>query len=418
MDVEPADGPSRRAWLRPTLLATAVIALAAGFAQFSVTTVLGDVAVAFGEAEEEALAQQVGLSATTLGIGLAAIRLAALGSLLPAALADRFGRRRLLLGFMAGGLALTALAAGSPGFWVFVGITALARPLLTGSNALVQVIAAEQATTADRSKAIALMAAAYGGGAGLVALIRGIGETPLGFRPVFALALVPLLGLPLLARFLRESPLFHRQERPALPGAVERSLWGRLAIVCGLGVATSVVTGPGFTYLFVFGENVLGASAAFMAALVLLAGPVGLVGLLVGRWTSDHWGRRLAAAIAGVLVALAATVAYSGSVVMLAVGYELSVLAAAAVGPPAGALLAEVFPTRARATANGWFVAAGVVGAVLGLAAFGALADVFGSFATAGAALWLPTIPMVGLYALLPETRYRELDAEDVTAPS
>ena len=43
------------------------------------------------------VAAQIGLPATTLGIALALIRLASLFSLPAAALADRFGRRNLLL---------------------------------------------------------------------------------------------------------------------------------------------------------------------------------------------------------------------------------------------------------------------------------------------------------------------------------
>ena len=73
---------------------------------------------------------------TVIGVGLAIIRLAALGSLPLAALADRVGRRRVMLGCTALGLAATALAALSPGYWWFVALFALGRPLLAGTNAI------------------------------------------------------------------------------------------------------------------------------------------------------------------------------------------------------------------------------------------------------------------------------------------
>lgn len=407
----PPDHP-RRGWLHPTIVRAAILAVAAGYAQFAVTTVLGEVAVTFGEAAgEDPLATEVGLSTTTLGLGLAVIRLAGIGALFASALADRHGRRRLLLGLVGAGLALSTGAAVSPSFWVFVAIAAAARPLLSATNALVAVVAAEETTTADRSRAMALVQAAYALGSGIVAVLHGFAH--LNFRVIFALSLVPLCLLPILARRMEEPPLYRRLgpgERPSIPGAIDRSLWGRLAIVTGLAFMAALVTGPSLTYLFVYGENVLGAAPSYMSTLILVAGPVGLAGLLLGRWSADVLGRRLAAGGATVLMVAAAVLTYGGSVPLLTAGYLLLVVAGAAFGPSGGALLAEVFPTEWRATANGWATALGVIGAVVGLATFGALADVLGSFSRAGMVLWLPTLPFVVLYARLPETRHLELD--------
>lgn len=410
------DWRRRRGWLHPTIVRAALLAVAAGYAQFAVTAVLGEVAVAFGEtATADPLAEEVGLSTTTLGIGLAVIRLAGIGALLGAALADRHGRRRTLLVLVGGGLALSTGAATSPTFWAFVAITAAARPLLSATNALVAVVAAEETATRDRSRAMALVQAAYALGSGLVAVLHGF--TPLGFRAIFSLSLIPLVLLPLLARRMEEPPLYRRvgaAHPTGVPGAVERSLFGRLAIVTTLAFAAAIVTGPALTYLFVYGENVLDASPSFMSTLVLVAGPLGLVGLLLGRWAADAVGRRLAAGSATVLMAVAAVLTYAGSVPLLATGYLLLIVAGGAFGPSGGALLAEVFPTTARATANGWATAAGVLGAVTGLAAFGGLADLLGSFSQAAMMLWLPTLPFVILYARLPETRHAELDSAEV----
>ena len=59
---------------------------------------LGDVARGFGQADNGGtLVAQAGLSGTDLGIGLAIMRLASLGALPVIGLADRFGRRTLLL---------------------------------------------------------------------------------------------------------------------------------------------------------------------------------------------------------------------------------------------------------------------------------------------------------------------------------
>ena len=59
-------------------------------------------------------------------------------------------------------------------------------------------------------------------------------------------------------------------------------------------------------------------------------------------------------------------------------------------------------------TVAGWQTAASVLGAVAGLLAFGAVADVGNRFGTAALATFLPTLVLLSLFLLLPETRGRE----------
>jgi MFS family permease len=408
-------------WRHPAIVAVAAATVAAGFAQFGATTALGDVARAFGEAGDGASpVARVGLSGTTLGIGLAIVRLASLASLPLAALADRYGRRRMLLSCVSGGLAAAALAALSPGYWWFVALFALGRPLLSATNAIAVVVAAEETETRDRSKAIALMTAGYGVGAGLTALIRGVAGDGLGFRGLFALALVPLAAMPLLARRLEEPDRYQRLRaaedpelsaaRPAVLGRVGADLRPRLGLLAVLAFSIAFVTGPMNTFLFVYAENALGMSRASTAAMVLAAAPVGLLGLLLGRWAADRLGRRVTAAGTQAIVAVAGMLTYSGTRSAVAAGYLLAILVASAYAPSFGALSAELFPTRMRATVAGWLVAAGVLGAVAGLIAFGLLTDALGSFATAAVVVFGPVVLTCLLFIRLPETRGLELE--------
>lgn len=409
----PDTAGGRRGWLHPSIVGAAVLAVAAGYALFGVTVVLGDVARTFGEAQGSGdIAEQAGLAGTTLGIGLAVVRLAGLGALPATSLADRLGRRRLLLVLVAIGLTLTVLSALSPGYWVFIAVVAAVRPLLSAANTIVGIIAAEETTAADRSKAIAFVAAAYSVGGGVVAVVHGTLTDVLGFRGVLAMSAILLAALPFVARFVEEPPIFSERATPSLQrlGAVRRELRPRLVLVAGLAAAVAVVTGPAFTFLFVYGENVLDASPAYMSGLIVVAGPTGLLGLLAGRWAADQRGRRVTSAISMAILALGAAITYSGTVAAMTGGYLVTILAAAAFGPPTGALLAEVFPTSGRATASGWAVAAGVTGSVIGLATFGVLSDLAGSFPRAAAMLFLPMGPLGVLYFLLPETRGMELD--------
>jgi MFS family permease len=419
-------GPPTRlyGWRHPAILTAAGLAVAAGFAQFGVTTTLADVAKAFGQpGTGSSVTAQVGLSFTTLGLGLGIIRLAAVGSLPLSGLADRLGRRRVLLACSALGLAIAASAGLSPGYWWFVALFAASRPMLTATNAITGVIAAEETSTSDRAKAIALVAAAYGTGAGLTAIIRGIAGDALSFRGLFALLLIPLVALPLLGRRLEEPERFERARAgspPAAAGAtgqgrrvlgrVPAAFRDRLTLLFVLAFAFAFIQGPATSLLFVYSESVLDLPRSATALMVVAAGVLGLGGLLAGRWASDHLGRRRTASTTQVVVALAGMLTYSGSVAGAVTGYLTSVTAMSAFAPAVGALGAELFPTRIRGTVAGWLSVAGVLGAVTGLVSFGLLADGLQSFSAAAILVATPVALVAPLFTRLPETRGLELE--------
>jgi MFS family permease len=401
-------------WNDRAVVGVAVAAFASGFGQFGVVAALGDVARGFGQVNHGAtLADQAGLSGTALGIGLAIMRLASLGALPITGLADRFGRRTMLLVTVGGGLAMTVVAAVSPSYWWFVAIFACGRPLLSATNGLAQVTVAEQTASADRAKAVALAAAGYGAGAGVIAIVHSLASHTIGFRGVFAVALVPLALLPLLRRWITEPDRFAvaaaRPEHPTpVLGPVARPFRRRLVVIVVLAFAVSVITGPANSFVFLFAQNFLHQRGIVTAGMVVGAGIAGLVGLLAGRWLADRVGRRLTGALAMVALALFATLTYTGSAPALLAGYILGVFAGSVFAPAAGALVSELFPTSVRASVAGWSLASGVLGAVVGLVLFGAVADVGNRFAVAGLVTFLPAAFVMMLFALLPETRGRE----------
>jgi MFS family permease len=415
--VEPQDreavrGSRRPTWLTVPMITVSALSVAAGVGQFAVTTVIGDVAAHFGEpgAGDEAIAQ-LGLPTTTIGIALAIIRLASLASLPAAAMADRLGRRTVLLTVAAFGLALTSLSALAPGFWWYVAMVAFARPALSTVNALAGVVAAEEADSRGRSAALALIAAAYGLGSGIVSIGRGLLPEATSFRVVMAFSLIPLLLLPLLARKVREPSIASRRG-PAvgLPGRVPRAYAGRVALLAGLTGTVALATGPGFTYLFVYGEGVLGASPLLLSTLVLGAGPAGLTGILIGRWGADHLGRTLTAGASMAATGGSVAYAYAGQPRDLIIGYLLAITASSSFAPPTGALVAELVPTAIRATVAGWETVAGVLGAVVGLTSFGVLADLTGGFSAAARMIGiLLAVVAIGFW-WLPETLGVELE--------
>ncbi len=400
-------------WRDPRVVSVALVAMAAGFGQYGAVAALGSVARAFGHLTHGAsFADEAGLSGTVLGVGLAVLRLASLGSLPLAGLADRFGRRRMLLITCSLGLVFTIAAAASPGYWWFVVIFALGRPLLSSTNGVASVTAVELTSTADRASAVAMVAAGYGVGAGLVAVLHSVAGGVLGFRGVFALAVVPLACLPLIRRRLvepdRYATLSSAEHRPPVLGPVGRQFRGRLLVVAILSFAVSVITGPANSLVFIYAQNVRHIAGWELSLMVVGAGFIGFGGLLLGRWMADTLGRRPSVAVSIVGMALAASLAYSGTSLALVVGYMLGVTSGGVFAPAAGTLANELFPTSVRASVTGWNIAAGVLGAVVGLVVFGALADVGGvSNHASFAALvtFLPVIPVVGILVLLPETK-------------
>jgi MFS family permease len=420
---ERADGGVRlefRRWTDPAILAVTAAAVASGIGQFGVVAALGSVAKAFGHAAPSgSIAAQAGLSGTELGLGLAIIRLASLGALPLTGLADRFGRRRLVIVTLTVGLALTVLSSLSPGYWWFVAVFALGRPLLSSTNALTQIIAAEETGASDRAKAVALVSAGYGVGAGITAILHSLFERTLGFRGLFALALVPLVLVQLVRPKLVESQRYEiAAAEPVHPRPVTGVMQARLRrvwIVVAVTFLISVITGPANTFVFLFAQSFVHLSGGSTALMVVGAGAAGFLGLLLGRYLADRIGRRTTAALGMTALAVCGVVAYSGSRPTLVIGYVLGVAGGSVLAPALGSLVNELFPTEVRASVAGWVVAAGVLGAVAGLLLFGAVADVGNRFGFSAAVVFLPAALGAGLFYLLPESK--GLEPEDLTGP-
>jgi MFS family permease len=417
---EPTDGfeaLALRRWSDRAIVAVAIVALASGFGQFGAVAALGDVSTQLGHVVPgTSIADKVGLSGTSLGIGLAIIRLASLGSLPLVGVADRFGRRRMILAVTIVGLALTVAAAASPGFWWFVVIFAFGRPLLSATNALAEVMAAEETGARDRAAAVALIAAGYGVGAGISAIVHSLASGSLGFRGIFGLTVIPLLVVVAVRGWVEEPSRFTVAEAAAehptpVLGAVGPRFRGRVIVLGLIAFAISVVTGPANSFVFLYAQDVVHLAGWLTALMVGAAGVAGLLGLLAGRWLADRVGRRPTCTVAMVAITVSGTFAYSGSRPALFLGYVLGVLSGSLLAPGIGALLTELFPTSVRASVAGWWLAAGVLGAVAGLVAFGAVADVGNKFAAAAAITFLPVTVAAALFWLVPETRGREPEA-------
>ncbi len=227
------------------------------------------------------------------------------------------------------------------------------------------------------------------------------------------LALVPILALPFVARWVSEPDRFvrvaasHHRRWPVI-GAVARPYRRRLAVVFTVVFALGVITGPANTFVFLYAQNVKHFPGIAEVAMVVGAGILGLGGLLVGVRLADRIGRRPTAMGAMVCIGISGILCYSGNDVALVVGYLTGITAGGVIAPAAGAFVNELFPTAVRASVAGWNVCGAVLGAVVGLVVFGAVADIGNRFAPAALVTFLPAMAISGLIWFLPETRGHE----------
>ena len=401
-------------WKDTVVVGPALAAATAGIGQFGITAGLALVAKGFGKPYNgHSITAVAGLSGTSLGIGLAIIRLASLLALPLASMADKRGRRRVILTCTAAGLIITALAGASPSYWFFVVIFAAGRPLLSATTSIAQVIASEETSSKDRAKAIAMVAAGYAMGAGAIAIFNDVASKVIGFRWLFFAALVPLIALPFIARMIREPDRFVNAAPPKITRnsairALSPQYRARLLIILILSFAVSWLTGPADTFVFLYAESFLHMAVSSVTALILIAGIVGLAGLLMGRWLADHMGRRVTSMVALMAMTAFGILIYSGTKLGMITGYEMAIFSGGMFSAPAGTFILEQFPTPIRAAVSGWQVATGVIGAAAGLFVFGIVAHIGHRFSIA-AYLLFPGVAVIALlFLLLQETKGKE----------
>jgi MFS family permease len=387
-------------------------ALLAGFGQFGAVASLNDVARHFGHLSSHGSLQSVvGLSGSMIGVGLATLRLASLAALPLASLADRWGRTKVLRRTMTVGLLATALASMSPSYWFFVMCFALARPLLSAASALVQVITVELSATSQRIHRLAIMAAGAGLGAGLSAVLHGIIRGPDSFRWLFAMAFAPALFI---SPLLGSIPEPAHERPPARLASVPGEIRGHLAVVATVAFAVGMITGPANGFAFVYGEGILKISPQVVASVVALSALTGLGGLLISRSLARSLGRRWTVVIGVLGSGLTSAYAYSGGRFNFVAGYLVGVGAAGVLAPAATAISTEIFSHSHRATAAGWVVVAGVLGATAGLGLFGWVGDAVHTSGVSALRIpalvtFLPLMPTLLLLRRLPESSEMEL---------
>jgi MFS family permease len=335
-----------------------------------------------------AVARDFGAGVVELAQVGALLGLGAIAGLPLSALADRVGRRPLIAlgvaGFSAADLA-SAFVSGLPALAV-ARVVAVCFESVVGSVATVLVV--EEMPEHRRALAVSAVTLAGGMGVGLTTVLYPI-VAP-NWRVLY---LAGSLGLPLALLIWRYLP--------------ESSAWRSLPPGGSVGLRFRLLAAPPWRARLAL-LAIASAAGARLFAPAGLFFAAGAGGYVAGGWLGDRLGRRWLAAGLSVATALFAGLAFADGLRGFWLGNVTWSLLASAASPILGAWIAELFPTRARATAVAVATVAASLGGIVGLGLVGWLDPALG---LGRALLVMAAGAAVGaaLLALLPETRGRPL---------
>ena len=369
-------------------------------------------------------ADEFGHGNTAQGIVLAVVRVGVLVALASVALADRHGRRRLLLATGVASCVVTAVGALSPGLWFLGASQLLARGLSTALGILIVILAAEEMPARSRAWAMSVLVLCAGLGSGMAVWVLPVADLHISaWRAVYV---VPLAGVAVMAwvgRRLPESRRFEVAGAGFQPGddrsagtpsdveAAERRR-RRLALLAASAFLIAMFAAPasGLRNDFLKDEREFSAAAISLFTVVTNT-PIG-IGVLAGGYLADRRGRRPVGAAGLVAGAVFVAWAYfTDGAALWALTLAGGVLGAVAV-PALAVYGPELFGTYRRGRANGLIVTVGVAGSALGLLVAGWLSDSLDG--RLGPALALLAVGPLAVAALVvwkyPETAGQELE--------
>jgi MFS transporter, AAHS family, 3-hydroxyphenylpropionic acid transporter len=319
------------------------------------------------------MAKEFSLAVAQMGWAFSAGAIGLLpGAALGGRLADRFGRKRVLMASVA---LFGLFSLATTRVWSFDSL--LVARLMTGLGlgaAMPNLIAlcSEAAGPRQRSTAVGAMYCGMPFGAAIAAVIGIVSTGETSWRHVFYVGgFGPILMLPLLGMFLRESQHFVEVKSAALTPGVTHALWreGRARTTLALWVSylgTLVVLYFLMNWLpsMVLARGLSRVQSNVVIMMFNIGGGIGAVTIAA---IMDRFGRRgtVIGMYVGIAVALA-VLAGAGGATSMAVGGLLCGLFLVGGQSVLYALAGHAYPTEVRGTGVGAAVAVGRLGSILG----------------------------------------------------
>ncbi|MEO1056987.1 MAG: MFS transporter [Actinomycetota bacterium] len=356
-------------------------------------------------------ADEFDVSDTGIGIGGAVVRAGILIALPAAVLADRIGRRRVIVAVAWLGPALSLLGAIAPSYPLLVATQTIARPMGIALAFLIGVVAAEEMPRSSRAYAVSILAMASGLGAGIAVLSLRLADTgDGGWRLVYLLAAIWLIVAIDLTRRLPETRRFQAADitPTSRPPRLNR---GRLLLLAAVAFAGNIFIAPVSFFQNRYLTDVHDFSGGMIGIFSIAVGTPAGIGLIIGGRLADTAGRRILIAITLPLSTIALVGAYSvGGPPLWLLSLVGGMLASAAY-PALAVYRNELFPTGNRGRASGLLTASALVGGIFGLIATGLLLDESWGFGSVMAVMGIGQFVVTALVLLAyPETAHTELE--------
>lgn len=368
-------------------------------------------------------AASYGASDAQLGLVTAVTRAGTLVALAGGALADRLGRRRLTIVATATICAGSVLSAAAPALPVFTAVQVVVRGAQNLAIAVAVIAVVEEAPEGARAYLLAFAGLAGSVGFGAGAVLLPIADlAPEAWRILFVGAGASAAFLPGIAARLPETRRYEALERRGAPrgraGEVAgRAYRGRFLLVAATGFLLNLFFAPSsqFTNRFLAAERGFSGLDVLALRAVTQVAPA-IVAVLAGGKLAESRGRKPAARLGVLVMAVAGAAFFASAGPLLWVALTATTAAAGFAGPALAAFNTELFPTEVRGTAGGSLLIPSVAGSMVGLLLAGWLAEPLGSIGF-GVAVTAAAPLVVGLFLVphLPEARGMLLD--DVSPP-
>ncbi len=337
-------------------------------------------------------------------------------------LADRHGRRQVLIYSVFGYTVCSGLSAIAPNVALFGAAQFLQQVFLVAEAAIVWTMAAEELPPDARGYGFGVLGMTNALGFGLAAIVFGGLFDPLGlsWRWLYATAVPPLILVSFLRRRLPESRRFlAAQDQGKLAKRWHEILGPRVRRWLILVVVTTFLTqliqqAAQFTIDFLQTDR--GISTATANFMLVFAGLPGIPVMVIAGALSDRYGRRLVGCGFAMLSVIGAIGFYwlPGGVPVLLPCMSLALVGQLGAGPVLQTYTSELFPTGLRSSASSWANLAGVLGRSGSLALAAPLLAAFSQSTTATLLGIGPVIAVIMFATLFPDTHGREL--EEVSA--
>jgi benzoate transport len=338
---------------------------------------------------------------------------AVVGGLVFGMLSDRLGRVRVLTWSIVLFAVFTGLCALAQGYWDLLAYRAIAGIGLGGEFGIGMALVAETWPASKRARATSYVGLGWQFGVLTAALVTPVQLPIIGWRGMFALGVFPAVVAYVIRRKLHEPDVFiAHKANAANTGSSLRALVADAETTrIGIGmIILCSVQNFGYYGIMIWLPNYLSTRFGYGLTQSALWTAVTIAGMALGIFlfghAADRFGRR------------AAFLTYmSGAAVMVVVYSQLTSAGALLIGGAVmgffvngmlggyGALMSELYPTAARATAQNVFFNIGRAVAGFGPLVVGIVSAAYGfPTAIAGLAL-LYLIDIVALLTLIPERR-------------